>query len=109
MSELGKVSPQISIILKIAFSSMEYFVLKLIKYMIIYVIFWQIYYFFNIYKLIGYTLMLKNAGKRVIGSSFQSTNFAWITSILHLTREWIARLATGMHVFKNIFKNQPLN
>ena len=28
MSELGKVSPQISIILKTAFSSMEYFGLK---------------------------------------------------------------------------------
>ena len=36
--------------------------------------------------------MLGNAGKHVIISSFQSINFTWATSILILTREWIAML-----------------
>ena len=38
--------------------------------------------FLSLTMLIGHSLMLKNAGKQVIGSRFQGTNFIWVTSIL---------------------------
>ena len=93
MSKLSEVSPQISIILKTAFSSRDILFLSdqindykcdfLADLLLI-----------NTYMLIGYTLMLRNVDNCVIGSSFQSTyklNMGHIHTLV-LTREWIARL-----------------
>ena len=86
MPELGKGSPQIhqilrSIILKTGFSSI--ILLFLIDEVHRYNSdFLTDVLFFNTYKLIGHSLMLKHAGKGVIVSSFQGTNFIWVTSIL---------------------------
>ena len=40
--------------------------------------------------------MLKNVGKQVTGSSFQGTNFIWVTSI---TRVWVTRLENRLNIY----------
>ena len=94
MSKLGKVNPEISIILKTAFSSIELDILFLTDQINGYICdFLADLLFIKTLKLIGYTLMLRNADKCVIGSSFQSTKlYMGHIHTLVLTREWIARL-----------------